>query len=434
MGAMRITLLAQLAVGAAFLVSLGCRPAEDSFNNATALNRLGFQTLGDGFYFKPGIFLVQLDSAGRVSSIITPLGLRGFRYQESDGPYKAIALAPKSQSGERELRLFEENGDCAQIPVSGDGQGGCDDPRPTEMFTPDETASRTPLKTRLAKIARLVAPNVYKIADAGESHRDFYTIYRQERLIFTGHAQPGRLSPKTKIIGYHRRKDRWAEAEFGTLALEGEYIRYELASTGYIVSGSAQHLKEVPSDLTPDQRFTETEPSGFHVGGINSNEVIDRMTSLTAKPIKEIEWDGRPGGLSSDGFLGAGESFKDRLKTDNTFVRTRGFTHQELAEPLFSVMNILDRIGDRQFDDFTYCGHHYRASYESYRGFQESLFNDNLQTDRDFTVTNLGTGKTLKFSPLVPYYIARYGFYEGKTDYRVDLEAIIETFQLRPKR
>jgi hypothetical protein len=97
-------------------------------------------------------------------------------------------------------------------------------------------------------------------------------------------------------------------------------------------------------------------------------------------------------------------------------------------------MNILDRIGDRRFDDFTYCGHHYRASYESYRGFQESLFNDNLQTDRDFTVTNLGTGKTLKFSPLVPYYIARYGFYEGKTDYRIEPEAIIEVFQLRPKR
>jgi hypothetical protein len=433
MGAMRITLFAHLAVGAAFLVSLGCRPAEDSLHNAAALERLGFQTLGNGFHVKPGIFLVQLDSVGRVSNIITPLGLRGFKYQESDGPYKAIALAPKSQSGERELRLFEENGDCAQFPVSGNGLISCNDPPPSTLFTPDETASRTPLKMQLAKIARLVAPNVYRIVDAGESHRDFYAIYGQERLIFAGNAQPGRLSLKTKIIGYHRRKDQWAEADFGALELEGEYIRYELASTGYIVSGSAQQIKEIPSDLTPDQRFTETESSGFHVGGMNSNDVIDRMTTLTAKPIEEIEWDGRPGGLSSEGFLGVGESFKERLKADNTFVRSRGFTHQQLAAPLFAVTNILDRIADRQFDDFTYGGHHYSASYESYRGFQESLFNDNLQTDRDFTVTNLGTGKKLSFSPLVPYYIARYGFYEGKTSYRVDPAAIIDTFQLRPR-
>jgi hypothetical protein len=433
MGAMRISPFANLAVAAAFLISLGCRPAEDSLHNAAALGRLGFQTLGNGFYLKPGIFLVQLDSAGQVANIITPLDLHGFKYQESDGPYKAIALAPKSLSGERELRLFEENGGCSQFPVSGNGLASCDDPPPSGLFTPDETASRMPLKTRLTKIARLVGPNVYRIADASESQRDFYAVYGQERLIFAGNAQSGRLFAKTKIMGYQRRKDQWAEAEFGALELEGEYIRYELASTGYIVSGSAQQLKEIPSGLTPDQRVTETESSGFHVGGINSNEVIDRMTSLTGKSIEEIEWDGQPGGLSSAGFLSEGENFKDRLKIDNTFVRTHGFTHQQLAAPLFAVMNILDGIADRRFDDFTYGDHRYRANYESYRGFQESLFNDNLQTDRDFTVTNLGTGKTLKFSPLVPYYIARYGFYEGKTDYRVDPEAIIEVFQLRPK-
>jgi hypothetical protein len=33
------------------------------------------------------------------------------------------------------------------------------------------------------------------------------------------------------------------------------------------------------------------------------------------------------------------------------FVRALGFTHQQLAAPLFAVMNILDRIGDRRFDD-----------------------------------------------------------------------------------
>jgi hypothetical protein len=139
-----------------FLASVGCQQM-DSLQNAATLQRIGFQTLGNGFYFKSGIFLVKLDQAGRVSSIITPLDLHGFEYLESDGPYKAIAVAPKSQRQEQELRLFDENGGCFQLPVSGDGQGPCDDPPPSALFTADESASRTPLKARLAKIARKVA-------------------------------------------------------------------------------------------------------------------------------------------------------------------------------------------------------------------------------------------------------------------------------------
>jgi hypothetical protein len=95
-------------------------------------------------------------------------------------------------------------------------------------------------------------------------------------------------------------------------------------------------------------------------------------------------------------------------------------------------MNILDAIGDSRFDDFTYRGHHYKAEYRAYRGFQTSLFNDGLHVDRDFTVTNLSTRKDLTFSPLVLYYIARYGFYEGQTSYRVEPAAIIDLFQFVP--
>jgi hypothetical protein len=226
-----------------FLASVGCQQT-DSLQNAATLQRIGFQTFGNGFYFKPGIFLVKVDQAGRVSSIITPLDLHGFPYLESDGRYKAIAMAPKSQSQERELRLFDENGDCFQVPVSGDGQGPCNDPPPSALFTADESATRTPLKARLAKIARKVAPNVYTIADPGEAHRDFYAVYDRDRLIFTGNSQAGQLSPKTKILGYHRRKDEWGEYELGALELEGAYLRYELASNGYMVTGSAKQLKE----------------------------------------------------------------------------------------------------------------------------------------------------------------------------------------------
>ncbi len=61
-----------------------------------------------------------------------------------------------------------------------------------------------------------------------------------------------------------------------------------------------------------------------------------------------------------------------------------------------------------------YRGHHYRASYKSYRGYQQSLFKDDLKTDGDFTDTNLGTGKKLTFSPLVPYYCCLRRIHNGQ--------------------
>lgn len=60
-----------------------------SLQNPATLQRLGFQPLGNGFYFKRGIFLVKLDRAGQVISISSPLGLNGTEHQEEDTAFRA---------------------------------------------------------------------------------------------------------------------------------------------------------------------------------------------------------------------------------------------------------------------------------------------------------------------------------------------------------
>jgi hypothetical protein len=136
------------------------------------------------------------------------------------------------------------------------------------------------------------------IADPGDTHEDFFAVYRNEKLAFAGNAQPGRLSRRTRILGFHMDKQEFRDDDIGALDLAGENIRYDFGANGYLVTGSAKQLKEIPADLSPGQRYTETESSGFRIGGVNRQEIIERVTTLTEKTIEEIELDAQPGGLS----------------------------------------------------------------------------------------------------------------------------------------
>lgn len=105
-------------------------------------------------------------------------------------------------------------------------------------------------------------------------------------------------------------------------------------------------------------------------------------------------------------------------------------THQQLAEPLFYVMNLLHHYSVRPDKEiqFRYKGTLYKAFYVLWMGSQESIFNDGLQADKDYIVTNMDNGASLGFSELLPPYIERYGFYEGNTSYRVDPQKILDVF------
>lgn len=154
------------------------------------------------------------------------------------------------------------------------------------------------------------------------------------------------------------------------------------------------------------------------------------------------------------------------LKGDNRLVKAMGLTHTELAVPMFHMWNlVLEQTKaynsqQRPFadvDHFLYFGK--RICFEEIeftKGWQESIFedeifggcqiqirrdmdagereflqrmyadlNDSQMSELEARLTRFHTGE------MEPYYIMRYGFYEGHTDYRVDPITIAFVFGLR---
>ena len=152
------------------------------------------------------------------------------------------------------------------------------------------------------------------------------------------------------------------------------------------------------------------------------------------------------------------------LRGDNRLVRELGLRHPQMARPLLHVWNMIltdYKIGKlARFWDYIECifynGRKVSAKGEGSRGWQESVFDDeilgmyqfemwrelspeekaflrekypNLTEDQMAELikklTRIHTGE------MVPYYIMRYGFYEGHTDYRADPIAITFIFGIR---
>lgn len=191
--------------------------------------------------------------------------------------------------------------------------------------------------------------------------------------------------------------------------------------------------------------------------GLHSLEELDKKEVITGLPIDVINCTGRPDAYSSAGFLADDEDIISVLKGDNQLVRKMGLTHPHLAKPLFHIWNLIlmeTELGfwARFYDNIKqiyYNGNllNFRASGS--KGWQNSIFLDevqgryNIHIDRGLTgeeehyltmhYSHLNNDQMaalkdklsqLDFSEMLPYYIMRYGFYEGHTDYRCDPIAI----------
>ena len=129
------------------------------------------------------------------------------------------------------------------------------------------------------------------------------------------------------------------------------------------------------------------------------------------------------------GFLGKDEGLLEVLTADNAWVLKAGLTHQELARHLNVLVSIAKMVSKRREDSevFVYRGVRFTTSKREWLGYQESPFRDGTKTSRDIVLKNVDNGKILKFSPLVPMMVERYGFYEGHgTSYRVDPRDIVK--------
>ncbi len=199
--------------------------------------------------------------------------------------------------------------------------------------------------------------------------------------------------------------------------------------------------------------------------GLHSEQELERTETITGKLVAEINETGRPEQASGAGFMAIDEDIISVLTGDNRLVAGLNLTHPQLARPLFHIWNLIlqayehgdlgRNLGNVEY--LLYNGRQVRFG-EVYptRGFQESLFNDEIwgtfqiniyrepdDGERAFIYDSyshlanalvLGLIDRLSYiltAEMEPYYVMRYGFYEGHTDYRVDPIAIAFIFGLK---
>jgi hypothetical protein len=261
-------------------------------------------------------------------------------------------------------------------------------------------------------------------------------------------ASPGKLPDGTEVVTALMKDGRWAVVP---VTVENGPLNLPYGARG---TGKGRQLDVDANDFPTLART-----------GLHSDAELDRTERITGRPVDAITAAGRPGNASGEGFLAADEDIISVLKGDNRLVRRLGLTHPQMARPLFHIWNLilkeyeLKRIG-RNWDGVQYVeyngGRIRFGQVHPTRGFQESIFDDEIQgawqinfyreptgaekaflrgkyarlTDEQMTemirgISHIMTGE------MVPYYVMRYGFYEGHTAYRVDAIALAFVFRLR---
>jgi hypothetical protein len=201
--------------------------------------------------------------------------------------------------------------------------------------------------------------------------------------------------------------------------------------------------------------------------GLHADASLDSLRTITGRSLAEITALGRPNALSQGGFMAADETILSVLKGDNQLVQSLGFTHPQLAKPLFHVLNMMDtdlslnrwNMAAHKWENirhFYYHGQTVLVDAEDTKGGQLSIFDDQIEGGffiklwREFepdelrylqknyghlpqeALDELKTRlSSLNTGEMEPQYIMRYGFYEGHTYWRTDPITIAFIFGLK---
>ena len=200
--------------------------------------------------------------------------------------------------------------------------------------------------------------------------------------------------------------------------------------------------------------------------GLHSEKELRKTKIITGRSVSQITVDGRPWGSSGVGFMTDDETIMSVILADNRTVNSLGLTHPDMARPLFHLWNIsrefenysIDTVtGERlQLETMIYNGNEVHVKISGSRGWQESIFNDEIlgtghieitrqinEDEQEFLRQNYGNLPEDKYEELkrilfnihtgemVFFYINRYGFYEGHTEYRIDPAAVALIFGIR---
>jgi dipeptidyl aminopeptidase/acylaminoacyl peptidase len=210
----------------------------------------------------------------------------------------------------------------------------------------------------------------------------------------------------------------------------------------------------------------QSDFQGLAATGLHVEKELENTRAITGKSVSQITVDGRPGASSGAGFLAADETILSVILGDNRMLEKLNLKHPDLARPLlhlWNINNVWERYNDQAppESDIEITGLIYNAAVVGIRisgskGWQESIFNDEIlgnyhleawrdltEAEEDFLKVHYGTLSEQEFAALktmistlhtgemVPYYINRYGFYEGHTDFRAEPLAIAFIFGIR---
>lgn len=198
--------------------------------------------------------------------------------------------------------------------------------------------------------------------------------------------------------------------------------------------------------------------------GLHSESDLDRTTTITGKAVSDITAEAKPGQASRTGFVAEDEDVLSVIRADNRLVERIGLTHAQLAQPLFEIFNLILRdlelyrrgvLPVNNIATVLYDQREIHIEADGGKGWQQSIFIDEVQgywsiriyreptfaeqrylsdhyghlgkrqlAELTQSLTSIHTGE------MVPFYITRYGFYEGHTDYRADPIAVTSLFGL----
>lgn len=201
--------------------------------------------------------------------------------------------------------------------------------------------------------------------------------------------------------------------------------------------------------------------------GLHAEAELKETRMITGRSIAEITELGRPGRLSEDGFMSHDEDIISVLQGDNRIVKKLGLTHPQLAKALFHVLNLTEKNLDiknyhsfhrhhAEYPPFFYNGKKILVNVEYTKGGQKSIFDDGIEgalairirrdleeKEKEFLsmkYSHLSKESMLKMierlthiltGEMEPYYVMRYGFYEGHTEWRVDPIVLSFLFGIR---
>lgn len=155
----------------------------------------------------------------------------------------------------------------------------------------------------------------------------------------------------------------------------------------------------------------DTELISLYINNVKNLENLDQL---------------RPGDgkhQSTTGFIGEDQGLFEVMAKDYQTLKEKNVSRFQLAEKLDYVLARYE-AGHKIIDG------KYEITSDKIPGIQGCPFDDSIFAGTTYTIKNLETGKTIKFSNISSHLIREHGFFEGDVEYRLNPEDVIDIFEI----